>query len=313
MNTTPSAHAAAPAISVHDIVKTFGALTAVNRITLDVPRGQIMALLGKNGAGKTTLIDMILGLQTPTSGACELFGMSARDAIRRSLVGVVHQTGALPSDFTVAQTLRMFAASHQSALPVERIMSETRLTELAKRPIRKLSGGEQQRVRLALALLPDPHLLILDEPTAGMDAGARREFWALMRDQSECGRTIVFATHYLAEAEDFAERTVIIKDGTIVADAPTAELRRTGTKKTLRVLLPADSRDDARRALAALPGASGMAVSWALYEGEADDGELTVTAPDTDELARAVLALPGAHDLEITSSSLEDAFTSLTA
>ena len=162
MNTTSSTHAAAPAISVHDIVKTFGALTAVNRITLDVPRGQIMALLGKNGAGKTTLIDMILGLQTPTSGACELFGMSARDAIRRSLVGVVHQTGALPSDFTVAQTLRMFAASHQSALPVERIMSETRLTELAKRPIRKLSGGEQQRVRLALALLPDPHLINLD-------------------------------------------------------------------------------------------------------------------------------------------------------
>lgn len=308
-----SAESASPAISVHGIVKAFGPITAVDGIDLEVPRAQIMALLGKNGAGKTTLIDMILGLQTPNDGDAAIFGMSPREAIRRSLVGVVHQTGALPADYTVAQALRMFAAAHERPLPLDLVMAETRLDSLAKRPIRKLSGGEQQRVRLALALLPDPHLLILDEPTAGMDASARREFWALMRLQAERGRTIVFATHYLAEAEDFAERTVIVKDGRVVADGPTAELRRSVARRTLRILLPETSREDARRALAALPGTRGLSVSWTNLEDASGTAELTAAGADTDGAARALLALPGAHDLEIAASSLEDAFTALTA
>ncbi len=302
-----------PAVLARDLVKTFGRVAAVDGISLEIPRGTIIALLGKNGAGKTTLIDMLLGLQRPDRGEARLFGFSPRDAIRRSLVGAVLQTGALPGDHTVVQALRLFAASHDRPLPLDRIMSETHLEGLAKRRISKLSGGEQQRVRLALALLPDPHLLILDEPTAGMDATARREFWDLMRVQAEAGRTILFATHYLAEAEEFAERTVIVKDGRVVADAPTDELRRTSTTRTLRILLPDSSRDLARRALADLPGAEDFRISWSPVDADPGVAALELVGSDTDAAARALLALRGAHGLEIASASLEETFARLTA
>ncbi len=317
-----------PAVTATDVTKTFGSTTAVDNLSLNVPRGQIMALLGKNGAGKTTLIDVVLGLQRPDKGTTSVFGMSPREAIRRSLIGVVHQTGALPTDYTVSQTLHLFGSTHNTSLPLEQVMAETNLTHLAKRPIRKLSGGEQQRVRLALALLPDPLLLILDEPTAGMDATARREFWSLMRTQADRGRTIIFATHYLAEAQDFAERTVIMKDGRIIADADTDELRRTNARRTLRILVPVCNRDQARRSLSGVADAAELTIRWAPYsngnglsdEGGADHraaneefGELIVEGPSTDEAARVLLAIKGAHDLEIATSTLEDAFTELTA
>jgi len=178
---------------VEEVTKDYGKVRAVNALSLDIPRGQIMALLGKNGAGKSTLIDIILGLQAPTSGTARVFGLAPRDAIRRSLVGVVLQTGSLPVDYTVAEALRLFGSTHDAHVDYGTILEETQLAHMSGRVIRKLSGGEQQRVRLALALLPDPHLLILDEPTAGMDATARREFWDLMRTQAERGRTLAFS------------------------------------------------------------------------------------------------------------------------
>lgn len=305
MNTT------SPAIRVSGIEKAFGRVKAVNGIDLEVPRGQIMALLGRNGAGKTTLIDIILGLQAPTKGERALFGMSPREAIRRSLIGVVHQSGSLPSDYTVREALRLFASVHTTALPLDRILEESGLHSLVKRPIRKLSGGEQQRVRLALALLPDPMLLILDEPTAGMDATARREFWDLMRAQAEHGRTIVFATHYLAEAEEFAQRTVVLKEGRIIADAPTDELRRSASAKTLSIRMPDSQRDRVEGLLAALPGSAGFRTAWT--RSPEGDSILSLHAEQTDEAASLLLRIEGAHDLEIVPASLEEAFSALTA
>lgn len=302
----------APTIRAEAVSKTYGEVQALNNLSLTVPSGDIVALLGKNGAGKTTFIDIALGLQRPTSGTCELFGMTPRNAIRRSLVGVVHQTGALIPDYTVAQTLHLFSSTHPTSLPVDQVMSETNLLSLASRSVRKLSGGEQQRVRLALALLPNPHLLILDEPTAGMDITARREFWDLMETQARQGRSILFATHYLAEAEDFAQRTVIMREGKIVADAPTAELIRQNTARTLRIVVPAASHDTVRRVLEGSFSAD-TSLSWHFTEENSDSSVLTLSSSHTDDVARALLSVPGTHNLEISVSSLEDVFTDLTA
>lgn len=313
-NSPDVASAGEPAIEATGIRKSFGTTKAVDGVDLTVTTGSIAALLGKNGAGKTTLIDIILGLQRPTTGTVRLFGMAPRDAIRRSLVGVVHQTGALLTDYTVRQALTVFAATHTHTLPLAEVLAETHLTSLAGRRLGKLSGGEQQRVRLELALLPDPELLILDEPTAGMDATARREFWALMRAQAERGRTIIFATHYLAEAEEFAQRTIIMKAGRLAADAPTDVLRRTGALRTLRILTPSTHRDEARARLAALaaPGPEHIIRVEPVPSQEGLD-EVTVQTEDTDEAARQLLAMDGAHGLEIAASSLEDTFAQLTA
>ncbi|WP_078062390.1 ABC transporter ATP-binding protein [Actinomyces provencensis] len=296
----------APALEVHDVHKSFGTTHAVDGITLSICPGEVVALLGRNGAGKTTLIDIVLGLQQPDSGTTALFGMSPREAIRRSLVGVVHQTGALLPNFTVEQTLRVFAGTHSHPLPVDQVLEETDLVGLARRPVVKLSGGEQQRVRLALALVPDPLLLILDEPTAGMDALARRDFWKLMAAQAEAGRTIVFATHYLAEAQDFAHRTVIVKDGRVITDAPTEEVRHLDASRSLRIRIDEGARASLEPQLRALPGADEWLIEW-------PPGEVTIHGSGLDDAARLLLDQPGAHDLEIVASSLEDVFTALTA
>ncbi|WP_022869046.1 ABC transporter ATP-binding protein [Schaalia vaccimaxillae] len=320
------------AISVAEVSKNFSSFTAVRDVNLDVPSGQIMALLGMNGAGKTTLIDMIIGFQKPTTGSTQIFGMAPRDAIRRGLVGVVHQTGALLPEYTVTQTLKLFAATHDQPLPLDDILERTDLTALAKRRVGKLSGGEQQRVRLALALLPDPQLLILDEPTAGMDAVARRRFWELMRHQADAGCTIVFATHYLAEAQDFAERTIIMRGGRIIRDGATEDIRRDATQSQLTISVPVSSVNEAEAALANLPQSDRWQVSWADEVGAASSADtasadspaakrnrapaptertLTVSGHDLDDAARALLNIAGTHSLELTSATLEDAFASL--
>ena len=294
------------AITVTDVHKAFGATQAVDGITLDIPAGQIVALLGQNGAGKTTLIDVILGLQAPDSGTTRLYGLSPKGAIRRSLVGVVHQTGALLPEYTVEQTVRVFGGAHARPLPIDQVLAEADLTHLAKRRVGKLSGGEQQRVRLALALVPDPLLLILDEPTAGMDALARRSFWELMRTQADAGRTIVFATHYLTEAQDFAERTIIVKSGRVITDAYTAEVRRMDRTRTLRMTIGEGDAPALEVALCKASGFAGWTVTWGT-------DEVLIRGADLDDAARILLAHPTATDLEITPSTLEDVFTELTS
>ena len=223
MNTNTD-HSTTPAIFAEGLVKTYGQVQALKGINMRVDSGEIVAFLGRNGAGKSTTIDIILGLQEANGGTVEVFGMSAKEAIRRRLVGVVLQTGALPNDYTVAELLKLFARVYKREESIDPIVDETYLRHLLARKIRKLSGGEQQRVRLALALLPDPELIILDEPTAGMDALARRAFWETMRAEAAEGRTLLFATHYLTEARKDADRIVIIDAGKVLLDAPTEQV-----------------------------------------------------------------------------------------
>ena len=289
-------HADVPAIRTTALRKTFrsadGSLvTAVDGVDLTIAPGEIVAFLGPNGAGKTTTVDLLLGLTRPDAGTVEVYGGTPRRAVARGRVSAVMQTGGLLPDFTVEETVRAIAATHGRTDRVTTVIERAGLSGIAGRRVQACSGGEQQRLKFALALLPDPDLLILDEPTAAMDVAARQHFWDTMRADAAQGRTIVFATHYLAEADAFAERTVLIARGRIVADGPTADVRASFGGRTVSFRPPPDVvRPDGldtawlgrvEHALAPL-GVSGVEVSSASLEA----AFLALTTP-SDELTGA--------------------------
>jgi ABC-2 type transport system ATP-binding protein len=274
---------------------------AVRGIDVSIDRGETVALLGPNGAGKSTTIDMVLGLTTPDAGTVSLVGEPPKKAVAAGRVGAMLQTGALIRDVKVRELLAMMAALHPHPLGVDEALELAGLADIADRRTHKLSGGQAQRVRFAIALVPDPGILILDEPTVGMDVEARRTFWISVRAFAARGKTVIFATHYLEEADAYADRAVLISRGRIVADGPTSEIRaRVGTR-TIRATLPgADTAE-----LASLPG-----VTSADRRGE----EIVLICSDSDAAARALFdAYRDARDVEIASAGLEDAFIKLTA
>lgn len=292
------------AIQLNNLVKTFTTrrsdpVHAVRGIDLTITSGEVVAFLGANGAGKTTTLDMVLGLTTPTSGVVEVFGTTPRAAVNAGQVSAVLQSGGLLNDLTVRETVQIIAATHPQHSGVDTVIERAGLTKLANRRVSKCSGGEQQRLRFALALLPDPDLLILDEPTAGMDAGARNEFWDTMHQEAEAGKTIVFATHYLAEAEQFSDRTVIMAQGQIITDGPTHQVRASigGNVVTAAVPQPTVAT------LSALPMVSAV---------EYTAGTATIHTSDSDHVARLLLTELGGQNLSIAAGNLEDAFLHLT-
>jgi ABC-2 type transport system ATP-binding protein len=289
-----------PAIRIDGLVKTFGSVTAVDGLDLEVRPGEIVAFLGPNGAGKTTTIDMVLGLSVPTSGTIEVFGGDARRAVALGRVAAVMQSGGLLKDFTIRETVELTASLFRPSRPVDEVLERAGIADVADRLVGKASGGQQQRLRFALALLPDPDLLILDEPTTGMDVQGRRDFWAAIRSDASRGRTTLFATHYLEEADAYADRIVLVRHGRIVADGTAAEIKAMAAGRTVRATL--DHADTA--ALARIPGVESVDV-----RGDS----VLVHGTDSDAIARHLLNHTTARDLEITSRNLEDAFVALTA
>ena len=289
-----------PAVRLAGLAKSFGSVRAVRGIDLTVRPGEIVAFLGPNGAGKTTTIDMMLGLSRPDGGTAEVYGMDPQAAVRHGLVSAVMQTGGLLKDLTVAETLRLTASLFSDTRPVEEVLARAGITEIADRRVVKCSGGQQQRLRFAMALLPDPELLVLDEPTTGMDVTGRRDFWAAIREDAEQGRTVIFATHYLEEADAYADRIVLVSQGQVVADGTAAEVKSLVSGRTVRATLP--EADVA--VLQAIPGVETV---------EVRGDSVLVASTDSDAVARHLLTRTAARDLEITSRGLEDAFISLTA
>jgi ABC-2 type transport system ATP-binding protein len=297
--TTGSAAGVVPAVRLAGVTKDFGQVQAVRGIDLTLEPGEIVAFLGPNGAGKTTTIDMVLGLSQPTAGSVEVLGLQPRQAIARGLVSAVMQTGGLLKDMSVRETVAYTASLFADTATVDEVLRTAGIEDIADRKVGKCSGGEQQRLRFAMALLPDPALLLLDEPTTGMDVEGRRTFWSAIRADAEKGRTVLFATHYLEEADQYADRVVLISHGRIVADGTASQIKALAAGRTIRVTLPGADVPH----LSGLPGVESVDL-----RGEA----VYIHAKDTDAIARYLLTETSAHDIEITARGLEDAFLSLT-
>lgn len=298
--TSPSGEDVLFAVNLRGVHKSFGTVHAVRGIDLAVRPGEVVAFLGPNGAGKTTTIDMILGLSRPNVGHLEVYGMAPQHAVGRGLVSAVMQNSGLLKDLTVAETLQYTAHLFAVARPIDEALERAGITAIAGRMVAKCSGGEQQRLRFAMALLPDPELLILDEPTQGMDVEGRRGFWGAIRQDADHGRTIVFATHYLEEADAYADRIVLIRRGEIVADGTASQVKALASGRTVRATLPGANVV----ALRAIPGAESV---------EVRGDTILIQSTDTDTVARYLLNHTGVRDLEITARGLEEAFLALTA
>jgi len=296
--------AAGEGIALDHLVKSFdgpeGQIRAVTDLSVRIAAGETVALLGPNGAGKSTTIDMLLGLLDPDEGTVTVFGRRPQEAVEAGAVGAMLQTGELIRDLKVRELIAMMASLYESAMPVEEVLAITGATGFAEQRTQKLSGGQTQRVRFAVALVSDPELLVLAEPTAAMDVEGRHAFWMTIREFAARGRTVLFATHYLEEADDYADRAVLMSRGAIVADGPTNEIKAMVGSRTIRATLPAASLEELR----ALPG-----VSAAERRGDA----VLLTCADSDAAIRALIAAhPQSRDIEIEAAGLEHAFLALT-
>lgn len=287
-------------IILSGLSKSFGAVRAVRSIDLTIAPGEMVALLGPNGAGKTTTIDMMLGLTRPDSGSISLFGMPPPEAVAAGVVGGMLQSGSLIPHLSVRELIAMVASLYPHSLKVEEVLQLTGAAEFAGRPTSKLSGGQTQRVRFAVALVANSDLLLLDEPTAALDVAGRRDFWASMRLVAAHGKTVVFATHYLEEADAYADRIVLIAQGRIVADGSPAEIKAMVGGRTIRATVPAAELAQ----LAALPG-----VTRVDRRGDA----VTLSCADPETALRALLdQFPRVRDVEVHGSGIEEAFLALT-
>jgi ABC-2 type transport system ATP-binding protein len=291
-------------IQLQGLTKTFrtpqGPVHAVRGIDLSIAPGETVALLGPNGAGKSTAIDMMLGLLPPDSGEVLLFGLKPADAIRQGAIGAMLQTGSLIRDLSVRELITMMASLFPRPLGVDEVLELTGIGDIAGRRVQKLSGGQTQRVRFGIALVSNPDLLVLDEPTVAMDVESRHAFWTTMRRFASSGKTVVFATHYLEEADAYADRVILMARGHIVADGPATEIKAAVGLRTIRATLP--GVDPAM--LGGLPGVTHV-------EGRGD--AVVLNCSDSDAAIRALLiAYPQARDIDITGAGLEQAFLQLT-
>ncbi|MER7177710.1 ABC transporter ATP-binding protein [Streptomyces mesophilus] len=301
--TTSATTAAArrPAVLFDSVAKSYGTVRAVDGLSLALHPGETVALLGPNGAGKSTTLDLLLGLRTPDRGSVEVFGTTPREAIVAGRVGAMLQSGGLMEEVTVRELVELACALHPRPHPVDRVLARAGLTRIAGRKVDKLSGGQEQRVRFALATAGDSELIVLDEPTTGMDVTSRQAFWATMREQAAEGRTVLFATHYLEEADAIADRVLVLHRGRLLADGTAAEIKaRAGARK---VSFDLDEAVD-ESLLAALPAVNSLEISGRTVR---------LTSRDADATVHALYGL-GLYprNVEVAGLGLEQAFVALT-
>ncbi|MET9477331.1 MULTISPECIES: ABC transporter ATP-binding protein [unclassified Streptomyces] len=293
-----------PAVIFTGAVKTFGraeqTVRAVDGIDLTVERGETVALLGRNGAGKSTAISLLLGLDEPDSGGVRLLGRTPEQAVRAGRVGAMLQDGRPIPRVTVRELITFVASTYPSPMPVPESLALAGVTAYADRRVDKLSGGQIQRVRFAVALAGNPELIVLDEPTAALDVEARRAFWDSMRAYARRGNTVLFSTHYLEEADENADRIVVIDHGRIVADGSGDRIKESVGGNHVSF----DLAGGGTEGLELLPGVVAVEVRGDRALLRTDDSDATVI-----ELAR----LGRVRNLQVSRATLEDAFLALTA
>jgi len=294
-------------IAVRDLRKAYGPVEAVRGVDLEVHRGEIFAFLGPNGAGKTTTVEILEGYRSRTGGHVEVLGVDPAHATRawRARIGVVLQVCQLEPLLTVKESLDLYAGYYSSPRPVDETIELVGLADQSGQRAGKLSGGQQRRLDVALALVGDPELLFLDEPTTGFDPGARRDAWEMIAGLRQLGKTIFLTTHYMEEAQTLADRVAIIKAGLIVAEGPPNEIGGAAPAMTsIRFGLPGGS------GVTDLPAVVGARVA------ERSDGfELSTTSVVSDlaelcgwAVARDVELI----GLEVRRPTLEDVYLELT-
>ncbi|MFF7548369.1 ABC transporter ATP-binding protein [Streptomyces canus] len=300
----------APVVAFDQVSKAYGEVRAVDGLTLTLRPGETVALLGPNGAGKSTSLDLLLGLKQPDSGSVRLFGTTPREAIVAGRVGAMLQSGGLMDEVTVAELVRLACDLHPKRYKANDVLARAGIAQIADRKVNKLSGGQAQRVRFALATAGDSDLIVLDEPTTGMDVTTRQAFWATMREQADQGRTVLFATHYLEEADAIADRVLVLHRGRLLADGTAAEIKAKAGAR--RIAFDLEGTID-EAPLRGLPFLTSVTVS---KSGSAAGSGQTIRIQSTDADA-TVHALYGLgvypRNLEVAGLGLEQAFVAITA
>ncbi|WP_053852982.1 ABC transporter ATP-binding protein [Streptomyces sp. NRRL B-24085] len=295
----------APVVAFDQVSKAYGEVRAVDGLTLTLRPGETVALLGPNGAGKSTTLDLLLGLKTPDSGGVRLFGGTPREAIVAGRVGAMLQSGGLMDEVTVAELVGLACDLHPKPYRPSEVLSRAGVAQIADRKVGKLSGGQAQRVRFALATAGDSDLIVLDEPTTGMDVTTRQAFWATVREQADQGRTVLFATHYLEEADAVADRVLVLHRGRLLADGTAAEIKAKAGAR--RIAFDMEGAVD-EALLRALPFLSAITVS-----NSGSGRTVRIQSTDADATVHALYGL-GIYprNLEVAGLGLEQAFVAIT-
>src|SRR3981081_100227 len=302
MKLTPSAqsgNAFAAAASLEAVCKNYGEVLALRNVNFAVRSGEVVALLGPNGAGKTTAVKLLLGLMQPNSGKVRVLGGDPTNPENRMRTGTMLQIGRVPETLRVREHIDLFSSYYPKPLPVKEVLAAAGLEKFVDRKFGDLSGGQRQRVLFALAICGDPDLLLLDEPTVGLDVEARRALWDEIRNLVERGKTILLTTHYLEEADALADRIAVINQGTIIAEGTPAQSKTQTSGKRIRCITSVG--------VATLRQISGVT------EVREDREAVEIDAIEAEPVVRELLARDSRlSGLEITSAGLEEAFLALT-
>lgn len=291
--------------TLEEVTRTFGEVKALDNVTLALGEGELIGMLGPNGAGKSTLLSLVSGIRRPSSGTVRLFGADPRQPHARTRLGTTPQETGLPPTLRVAEVIDFVAGHYANPMATAHVLEMFDLTPLSRRQTGGLSGGQKRRLSVALSIVGRPALVLLDEPTTGLDIDARKVLWEAVRAYHSQGSTVVVTSHYLEEIEALAERVVVVDDGRVIADDDLAAVVAQVDARHVKVTVP-----DAR-----LDGAATSPLINAVWRDAQWDGDrASLVVQDSDALVRELVTTGVPFtDLQVRGATLEEAFVAMTA